>query len=352
MKNLIIFVVAVFFFIGCGANNNKAVDPNLVSQKKLINLLDVEEEVEDGDDELYFLDSKGKTYYGKSVKDQGLVHYSVMMMLENMFIKAKGNLPKISRKKQLNIALNIEANKDLKEKLLRSSQSFVIEHKAYALSNTDKSSLDVLKKTMMSEQDAIYEGENDIEGRKRSNIILVISGKKKDEKIELTAKILAKNGSILANTFKSVDLSPKKDKKWVTVTVPRAGMKPTSFEIMKDSVSIQEFSASNDEGPAVNISFLAANHYCMKEHQGMLVSIYAMDYARRGHLLNTATAPANSEIIAPFDEEDDEDFYSDGDKLVGDDSQMVLFKWNNEKYFVISNLYKSYETTFRCMRAK
>ena len=64
------------------------------------------------------------------------------------------------------------------------------------------------------------------------------------------------------------------------------------------------------------------------------------------------TAMANIEIMAPYDDEDHEVYYQDGDNLEAGDSAIVAFHWDSGRYFAVSNLFKSSEATFRCMRSK
>jgi hypothetical protein len=54
----------------------------------------------------------------------------------------------------------------------------------------------------------------------------------------------------------------------------------------------------------------------------------------------------------PYDEEDHEEYYQDGDELESAEGTIVTFNWNNEKYFAVSNLFKSPNSMFRCMRSK
>jgi len=140
-------------------------------------------------------------------------------------------------------------------------------------------------------------------------------------------------------------------KGWVRVKVKTNKGYTKIFEIMISPVSEKMFYGKGFEKPVTNISFEDMNDFCVK-HNGEIVASYVFDEARRKKLINKPSDGINSEIIAPFDEEDDEDFLNQKDNIISKDGTVILFDWNKEKYYEVLDVFKSKDTTFRCMRVK
>ncbi|MDA7817991.1 hypothetical protein N9A28_07360 [Sulfurimonas sp.] len=79
---------------------------------------------------------------------------------------------------------------------------------------------------------------------------------------------------------------------------------------------------------------------------------YVFENSRKSLSISRPTSPITVEIIAPYDEDEEDIYYIAGDNIDGGDSSIITYHWNSEKYFSVSNLFKSKNATFRCMRAK
>jgi len=140
-------------------------------------------------------------------------------------------------------------------------------------------------------------------------------------------------------------------KGWVTLKVKTNRGYTKTFAIMISPVSKKMFYGKGSDKPVTNISFEAMNDFCIKNN-GFLVASYVFDEARRKKLINKPSDGINSEIIAPFDEEDDEDFLNTKDNIISKDGTIIKFDWDKEKYYEVSDNYVSKNTTFRCMKIK
>jgi len=135
---------------------------------------------------------------------------------------------------------------------------------------------------------------------------------------------------------------------WVSVTLyTKKGKK--RFEIMKSPVSLKDFKISNSNSPVTNISFKTMAKYCMSKH-ATLATIFVFEKARKKHLLSKP--PVKYEILAPVDEEDDDIYINQKDKVINKDNTVIRFDWQKEIYEEVPIIFKSKNTTFRCMREK
>jgi len=121
---------------------------------------------------------------------------------------------------------------------------------------------------------------------------------------------------------------------------------------MRVPVTSKQYRGSGGDVSIANISFISANNFCKNNMKAELLHPYVFEYARRALVIKRPTSGKNIEIMAPYDEEEHEVYFQDGDNLESEDSSIVVFHWNEEKYFSVSNLFKSANATFRCMRAK
>ena len=340
---LITLIGTILLLSGCVSSNfnsNKAITPDTLKNKSDLELLKIEEKLEEKsakNNELYFLDTKDKILYSKSNADIGL-DYKINRLLRNALQSAK-----LPRRRKLNISLEVSNKLKNKEQILSLSQDFILKNRRYALANTDKESLKVLKKVLKEEKDAIYKKNHNIKLRNSSDVILFITGNDK----MLSAKVIAKNGAILGKS----DISLQKNSNWVEVKVPRNDGPAQIFEVMIKPVTKNDYLGFGGDVAMTNVSFEEANNYCEQKLNAQLIEPYVFEYARR-ELAILRPIGANEEIIAPYDDEDQDVYYQEGDKLEAPDGTIIMFNWNNEKYYAVSNLYKSPMTTFRCMRAK
>ncbi|NPA65872.1 MAG: hypothetical protein GXO11_03220 [Epsilonproteobacteria bacterium] len=353
--------LSMAFLVGCGGatpTSNEAISTKITHENETLDLLDVsaEEMLEENenDQELYFADTQGKVFYSGMSNAKTDVGYRVELLLNDLFFSAKAKLPRVNRRKKLYISVVVGQKSYKRTNILEAAQEYILSHRHYGLANTDRQSMNVLKKVLRQERDGIYK--HTAKGtklRSSSDVVLYVSASKSKEYLYLKAKLISKNGEILAQTKSKINLNQSKvQQTWVEVRVPRNDAPAQLFEVMSKAVSQNEFYGKGGDDPVVNISFSQANNYCKSKLNAELLHPYVFEYARRSLVLKRPSSSVSSEIIAPFDEEDHEVYYQEGDYLEVEDGDIVLFDWNSEKYFAVSNLYRSPETTFRCMRSK
>ena len=166
-------------------------------------------------------------------------------------------------------------------------------------------------------------------------------------------KLLSKNSTLLGSQKKKVNLKKKINKQWMEVLVPRKGASDEVFEVMRYPVTSFQYRGFGENISISNKSYRVASQFCQKEMKAELITPYVFESARTSLVLGRPTSPVTSEMIAPFDEDDDALYIiNDSDKLDGGDDSIITFKWNTEKYFSVSNVFSSPSLTFRCMRVK
>lgn len=355
-KNLLFLLTAGLIFGGCAGNvqpeTNKGVTSKKLDQMSTMEL--IMEDEEDLDDlELYFADTEGKVFYSGSMNGINSIESQTFVMLNNIFTKAKNKLPRKSRKEKLNIAIEIDNTSDQKDKLLSSAQKYILSKRKFAISNSDESSLAVLKQVMKKEKDGLYKNRKNVTSKDVSDVILYLSSSKEGDILNIDAKLISKNSSILALGSKQVNMDTDSKKEWMEVHVPRIDAPDEIFEVMRFPVTKEQYKGVGGKSSISDISYKAANRFCKKNMEGEVITPYVFEAARTSLVLSRPTSPVKSEIIAPFDEDDDEQYMiNEDDKLEGSESSIITFKWGNEKYFSVSNMFKSSSTTFRCMRVK
>jgi len=333
------FLVLILFLVGCASsefNENRAITKNQIKNKTLESIL--QDDSSNGrNTELYFIETKGKILYSQVNGNIGST-YKVNRLLNTLLNKfrLRGN-------RKIYISLEISDKLKNKYKILSIAQDYILSHKKFQLANTDKSSLNVLRKVLKREKDSIYKSSHNIKLRKSSDVILYISGNDNF----ITAKLIAKNGKIIRKS----DIDLNTNEQWVKVKVPRNDGPAQIFEVMIRPVTKNEYLGFGGDVSVTDVSFLEANNYCMKKN-AQLILPYVFEYARRELAIYRPTGSANKEIIAPYDDEDQDVYYQEGDKIESPDGTIILFDWNSEKYFYVDDLYKSPGTTFRCMKIK
>lgn len=346
--------IVIVMFIGCGGAtpaSNSAVSSEKIAKSSVMDIIDEADDDElqhSTNKELYFGDTHNKIFYSKSHENS--LDFHTKILLRRLFDEAKHKLPRKSRRKKLNIALKAE-----NKKLLKAAQDFILANKKYNLTNTDKETMRVLKKILKEEKDSLYKGRSKITTKEKSDVILFLGSKKNKNTITINAKLIAKNGTILARKSNTIYLNSgmsNSKQEWVEVYVPRNDGPPQVFEVMRNPVTQKEYYGSGENVSVSNISFGEANNFCQKTMKAELISPYVFENARKSLAISRPTSPVNSEMIASYDEEEDESYYVDGDHLEASDGTIVMFDWNSEKYYAVSNVYRSKKMTFRCMRAK
>ena len=144
---------------------------------------------------------------------------------------------------------------------------------------------------------------------------------------------------------------------WVDVPVHRSGGGGTvTFEVMANVVTEKDYNGFGHALQGVGgITFTKANDYCMLKQNAQLMSPYVFDAAREQMKLHKPLQPITHEMIAPFDEDLDDEFAFSGDNIAVNeesDSSFIIMQWPSEKYFSVSNTYTSPKAAFRCMRRK
>jgi len=343
MRVLYLFVILIF--VGCGVvNTNQAVTGVKIEQKNIVDIIDDDENYQlSQDNELYFTPTKGKILYGKDTSLNSVLEYKITLLL-NKLLYSK-NLPKKSRRKKIYIALEVTKNSENRDKLLEIAQNIILLKKRFGLSNLDSKSIKVLKKVLKKEKDSVYKKRFNIHKKSTSDLILYISLKKNS----LSGKLLKKNGEIIASY--STKLNNKANKGWVDVEVLRNDGVAQVFEVMLSPVTISQYRGSGNDVSITGVSFIQANRFCKNKFHANLLHPYVFEYARRGLLIKKPKA-YHLEMMAPYDDEEQEIYYQEGDKLESEDGDIVVFNWDNERYFAVSNMFDSNRVTFRCMRRK
>lgn len=354
-----IFSFFIIIFSGCGGATpvtNAAISSESLSQKSVMDILDEadEEELENANksQELYFADTYGKIFYSKS--DENKIEFRTKILLTALFNEAKSKLPKTSRKKKINISLEVSSKANPRKDLVNAAQSFIISNKKFELASTDEESMKILKKVLKQEKDSLYKKRQKIKTKNKSDIILFVNAITENDKITINAKIISKNGTILGRrtnvSYNNMDTN--KDKEWVEVFVPRNNGASQVYEVMRSAVTDKQYAGTNSLKSIANKTFLEAETFCQDKQQAQLLTPYVFESARKSLSLARPTSPITTEMIAPYDEDDDEAYFVEGDNIESGDSTIITFNWNSEKYYKVSNLFRSGNATFRCMRAK
>jgi len=361
-KEIILSIGAIIFLSGCVGTtiqpeSNKSVSSKKISSRSTMDIINSKHDDEDDEEEveLYFDDTKGKIFYGGDTNGKNRLDNQVNILLSNIFAKAKKakKLPKVSRRKKLNIAIEIDDNSDKRSKLLNIAQKFVLSNRRYAISNIDKESLSVLKKVRKKEKDGLYKNKKSVKTKNVSDIILYLSSSNNGDILTINIKLLSKNSTPLAVVSKDINLNKKILKEWMEVKVPRLESSSELYEVMRFPVTKKQYKGVGNDISVGSISYKAANKFCQKKMDGELITPYVFESARTSLVLGRPTGSIKSELIAQFDEDDDEPYIiNEEDNIEGSDSSMITFMWNSEKYFAVSNMFRSSSTTFRCMRVK
>jgi len=353
-----IFSMTLMLLSGCSNNvspdNNQAITSKQLSKMSTMELLESAHEMEstqgsDGE-ELFFADTKGKIFYGKSGSGKDIA-FRTNLLLSKLLNESKTDLPKTKRGKKLNISLELVDGSLIKSELLNVAEDFVFSHKGYHLTNTDDVALSAIQRVLKKERDGIYRRARGVKTRDPSDVIILLEAKKVDNFMSITTRLLSKNGQILGKKTANINVSNKPLVDWVEVEVPRNNGVSQTFKVMVRPVNMKEFTGVGTDTSITNVSFSQANNFCIKNMQAALITPYVFENARKSMSLGRTLGTATIEMISPFDEEDDEEYYQEGDELYSNDSNIIIFHWNSEKYFSTSNLYKSHAASFRCMRA-
>lgn len=354
-----VFPIALMLLSGCAKNispdGNQVITSKQLSKQSAMELLESAHEMEskqrDDGGELFFADTKGKIFYGKSGSGKD-ISFRTKILLSKLFNQHKTDLPRTRRGRKLNISLELVDGSLIKSKLLDVAEDFVLSNNKYHLTNTDNAALNAIKRVLKKERDGIYRRARGMKSRAPSDVIILLEAKKYDDVMSITTRLISKNGLILGKERAIINVSNKPLVDWIEVEVPRNNETSQVYEVMVRPVSIKEFTGAGSNASITNISFYQANNFCIKNMQAAIITPYVYENARKSMAIGRTLGTATIEMISPFDEDDDEEYYQEGDELSSNDSNIITFHWNSEKYFAVSNLYKSHAASFRCMRAK
>ena len=360
MKILILspLILVGIFFNACNQPEPESAKAITTKQVQNNTFFDVINEDEDEDDnEYYFSDSKGKTFYSQHSGSDA--SFRTNLLLEALFKETKSELPKISRKKKLNISLEVKSDSSLKKEVLSSAQNFILSKKKFQLANTDEEALAILRDVLKQEQDSLYENKQEIKTKKASDIVLVLYASKNNKKMLITAQIYSKNATLLGQKTNETYITEEtnKNKEWVDVSVPRSAGGMQVFEIMRNAISVKQYTGIPSNKPISNVNYIIADKYCRDKMQAQLSTPYVFENARKSLAMSRPSSPITQELISFFDEDDDIYFMPDDNIGYGEDDEdtnddPITFDWNSEKYYPVSKVFKSKSTTFRCIRAK
>ncbi|RLA82379.1 MAG: hypothetical protein DRG78_07350 [Epsilonproteobacteria bacterium] len=139
---------------------------------------------------------------------------------------------------------------------------------------------------------------------------------------------------------------------WTNVIVPTQNGSSNIYEVMSYPVSEQLFKKNGNTNSMTAISSTLAEQFCMDNMKANLIKEYVFKAALLEGDFNRPTSNSTREIIVPYDEEDDEIYYVDGETMEVSDTKIILYYWNKKRYKTASSLFKSNSTSFRCMRMK
>jgi len=147
-------------------------------------------------------------------------------------------------------------------------------------------------------------------------------------------------------------IAPKYVSGWVNVKVRANDGTIHRYIVMASPVTKDLYNGNGGKEPVTAVPYTIMNEFCIKEMKGLLITPYVFDAARKTYKLQKPTGGITHEIIAPLDEEDDEDFFSQEDHMISKEGTMIEFDWEKERYVEVPNIYTSPEATFRCMRLR
>ena len=356
MKKYTYLSLLILFFVGCSQSlTTQKMDTQKLNEMNTVDVLKQNDKLEAKKHlDIYFANTRGKIFYSGDTNQKERLKNQLYIILNNLFIKAKLNkrLPKISREKKLNVAIEINDKSIDKEKLLDIAQNFILKHKRYAISSVDKKTIEIIRKVLKQEKDGLYSGKKKFTTKKRSDVILYLEAKKKNNLIIVTAKLISKNSTLLGIESKEINLNQSLNKEWVEVKVPRRNAPPQTFLVMRYPFSPSNLTKGGSTESLTNVSYNEAAVNCRKIN-AELITPYVFEAARTSLLLAHPIGIAKSEIIAPFDEEEDDIYIiNQNDSLETGDEDIITFRWSDEKYLPVLNIYRSPTLTFRCMKEK
>jgi hypothetical protein len=336
--NFVSISLFTFLFSGCIGSYEpevaRAVDTSMLNKQNTFELLDLAYKKEKLiEKELFFSDSQGIIYNANSVSTD--LKSKVDSLLANLFKQYK-----TSNNSKLNVALQVSDDSILKNDLREYAESFLAKEKKFTITNISTKDQNLLKKVLNDESDGIYNSNKKIDSKNTSDVILIAEiSQEKDDQVA-AFKLFAKNGVLLSKTTGKISSSQNKvTAEWIEVSVPRNDGEPLKYAVMKKPSNLS------------NMNFEGAEQFCLEKKEGQLITPYVFENLRRSSDIEKPSGITDKELIAPYDQDEDEAFFREGDSIETANNSIIIFHWKTEKYFEIPNLYKSRDTTFRCMKA-
>ena len=178
-------------------------------------------------------------------------------------------------------------------------------------------------------------------------IIDWMSGKPSNEKAEVKEEQEIKE---IVKPKKVVKPKYTAPKGWTTIKVPTNNGKVHKYEVMINPVSEKDFKGNNSNKSMTNISESTAENFCMSLRNSNLIKEYIFKIALDKNKIKRPQANAKRDILMPYDEDSDEIYFIEGVTIEAIDTKTILYDWSKDKYRTTSNLFKSNNTTFRCMK--
>lgn len=305
--------------------------------------------------ELYFHDSKGRRYFS-DIQSSDVLSASIDRLIDDLIRSANRRMSAYTRKRNLNLVLEIDGQGEYLSSVTTAAEQYILRQKRYTLQSQDSEMKNVVSKILKRELDPFYQGGDDVNMMaKASDFIVYIKFKSSSDNVDFKASLLSKSGEVLAVNTSKVNLVEDKDNSsWVNASIPfNNGDGSTIFKVQRRAVTEYSLYGRGSKLSAVtNMNFEQANKYCLTNKQA-ITGIYAFEHARRTRKLVPPSGNAREELIAPYDEDDDESFLQPGDHLeLSDDgsaNNIIVFNWVTETYSAVSSNYRSSRMTFRCM---
>ena len=335
----------------------KTYNSNVSLFSSMLNDVSFEDKKSSSNDyELYFHDSKGRRYFS-DIHSSDVLSASLDRLIDDLMRSASRRMSNYSRKRNLNLVLEIEGSGEYLGSVTTAAEQYILSKKRYTLQSQDSDMKNIVSKILKRELDPFYQGGNDVNlTAKASDFILYLKFKNLADNINFKASLLSKSGEVLAVKTNKVNLLEDKDNSsWVRAAVPHAdGNGSKTYNVQRRAITEHSlFGRGSKLNSVTNMNFEQANKYCLT--QGSLLSgIYAFEHARRTRKLVPPSGNAKEELIAPYDEDEDETFLKPGDHLeLSDDgsaNNIIVFNWVTETYSAVASSYRSSRMTFRCMK--
>jgi len=360
MKKIFSVSLIPFFIVACASQDIEQEEQQQAlevsyEQDLYMDLFDDEEE--EVDYEAYFYDSKGQRFL-ESTSSFNKLDTLLERLIEDTFSQASGRLNNAYG--ELDIVLEVNGGGSYRNDVISAAEQYIISNPLLSLRAQEQEVDQVLGKILKQELDPFFAGsESDFDDfAEVSDLVLYIIAEEETDELGLKVSALSKSGKVLGVSKADLPLRGQvsQTNRYAFVDVPFSESSGSrEFQLMRYPVSVRKMYGSGSPNIAVtDVSLEQASNYCY-ENDLRLSSPYIFEFARRDLKLNRPAGNAYEEIIAAVDDEDiDEPFYREEDRLELEDDDMantfLAFNWNTERYTIVSNSYSSRNMTFRCFK--